>query len=500
MPTQQEYSERLLALLSERLIPFLRDIDPEAVFSLEEFSDKLGGILEELESQHTGASTHVQSLVSGQVIEPWDGHGELAFVLYYLHNTPAELRDEIDSQPLLKLIWDVMDEVAAPSLFTPDSFNSLIAELLTGNRVHCNKWGDIYGIGQYEQLDPRWAWTLKNDLMNHLPDWLCDGCGVADFVSHDWSHPVKMNGVKNGEVRIAIIGDWGSGKYKLNGLDNKNGPAIAVMETLKSLSEPPDYLIHLGDTYYSGTGPERSPVNEETINLVDVLELYPELAKPGRCFTLNSNHEMYGGARGYYGSALTHTLFSSHQGCSYFALEFEDWVLAGIDSGYFDPSALYMQGGLGNEKDDPQYDFLRKVKSWDKNVILMSHHTGLSTDGSKPSKYLWNDVNSVLSPDYWYWGHTHLGIAYSDMAYSGNMKSRCIGHSSMPFAVPPGMKNCKKNVDWYSDTPLGEVDDAEAILYTSPRAKNGFVMLTLKKGSITEEVYEIGNTNPVWKK
>ncbi len=498
MSTKQEYSARLQPRLSEGLGDQLLSDPSGEGFSIEGLAGTLGGILEELERQHVGASTHVQSLLTEQPMEPWDGHGELAFLLYFLHNPPPELRAEIEAFPELRVVWDAMAAVAPPSPFTPESFHSLAASLPTGAMVKCNEWGDIYGTNTYEQLDVGWAWTLKNVLMNHLPQWKSKSYGIADFVKHDWTQPVTLNPGKDGEVRIAIIGDWGAGKYQLNGLADKDGPACAVMNTLSQLATPPDYLIHLGDTYYSGTGPNRTPTGETTHHLIDVLNEYPTLAKPGHCFTLNSNHEMYGGAYGYYGAALSHPLFSSQKGCSYFALEFENWIIAGIDSAYFDPSTLYMEGGLGKKTKNPQYKFLQRVKASGKQVIVMSHHTGMSTDGRKPSKHLWKNVTSVLTPDCWYWGHTHLGAVYSSQAYSGGMKTRCIGHSSMPFAIPPGMEKCRQNVDWYSDTPLDSTTALQALYYTQPRAKNGFAILTLRKDGMTEQVYDTGNTTPVW--
>ena len=496
MPTREEYSEKIRVLLFEQadLLVFRGD----QISSINTLADNLGRILEELEKQHLSASQHIIALMESQSSEPWEGDGELAFLLYYLHYPPTELRAEIDSIPQLKLVWDTMAAVAVQSPFNPQSFNALSISLPKNNQVKCNEWGDIYGTGKYEMLDKGWAWTLKNNLMNHLPKWLGKEFGVADFVSRDWSQPVILRGADNQEVRIAIIGDWGSGKYKLSGLSHSGGPACAVMDTLGQLESPPDYIIHLGDTYYSGTGTHRSPVNEESINLTDMLNQYPNIAKPGHCFTLNSNHEMYGGAYGYYKQALSNSLFSSQRGCSYFSLEFGDWIIAGIDSAYFDPSVLYMEGGLGKQSKNPQYEFLKQLENTGKKVIIMSHHTGISTNGNSHSKYLWKDVSSVITPDYWYWGHIHLGAVYSEHAYSKNIKTRCIGHSSMPFAIPPGMSKCQNNVDWYSNTPLNLSFESESIVYSRPRAKNGFAVLTLSKNDITEEVYEIGNTKPVW--
>lgn len=499
MATREEYSARIKPLLSGRLETHLLAAVPREVFSIDGLADTLGGILEELERQHFGASTHMKALMASEAAEPWAGDGELAFLLYYLHNPPPELRAEIDALEPLKLLWDSMASVAAQPAFTPEEFSGLAASFAADATVKCNEWGDIYGFGKYEQLDPGWAWTLKNDLMNHLPKWMGNGYGRADFVTGNWAQPVTLQAGSDKKVRIAIIGDWGSGKFTLDGLANPNGPACAVMDTLGKLATKPDYIIHLGDTYYAGTGSNRSPKGEETQCLIDILNLYPELAKPGKCFTLNSNHEMYGGAYGYYGTALSHPLFSSQQGCSYFALEFGDWIIAGIDSAYFDPSNLYMNGGLGDKAKNPQYPFLKQIKDSGKKVILMSHHAGLSTDGGTPNANLWPDVTSVVTPDYWYWGHTHLGAVYNSKAYSGSMKTRCIGHSAIPFAIPPGMEKCRQNVDWYSNTPLQEEQMLKALLYSSRRATNGFAMLTLSKDGITEEVYDMDNTTPVWK-
>jgi hypothetical protein len=188
---------------------------PGQVFSVEGLAGTLGGILEELERQHLGASSHVQAVMAGQPTEPWDGHGALSFLLYYLHNPPPELRAEIDALPELKLLWDAMAAVAAPSPFTPESFAMLAASLPAQAMVKCTEWGDIYGTGRYEQLDAGWAWTLKNDLMNHLPKWMGKGYGIAEFVKRDWKQPLALQPGSDGKVRIAIIGDWGSGKYPL---------------------------------------------------------------------------------------------------------------------------------------------------------------------------------------------------------------------------------------------------------------------------------------------
>lgn len=521
MPTQEEYRKRLQPLIKEAFAP-----QPSSSFSppppspspyivrrsrlheerislseeeAEHIQDKMSALLYELEQQNESAGIHMRSagaveedatMPAGIVPPSADvlpfKRSKKGLLLHYLHNPPENMRREIDSLPGLKKLWHIASQAAAPSVVEPRILNQLT--YISRTKAACNEWGDIYGTGKYEMLDLGWAWVLKNIFLNFLPEWLGDGNGVRRFVQHDWTEPVRLQPGKEGQVRIAVIGDWGSGKYRLAGLPGSDGPACAVMDTLGSLPQPPDYIIHLGDTYYTGTGMNRSPEGEEIDNLLEILKLYPKIARSGNCFTLNSNHEMYGGAHGYY-AALFNPLFSRQKGCSYFALEFGDWIIAGLDSAYFTPSALYMDGGLGRRGKDPQYDFLQQIKAAQaagRKVILMSHHPGVTPDGRKFTR-LWTDVG--FSPDYWYWGHLHLGIFYNAKACS-TTRCRCIGHSSMPFAVPPRMEHCKDYVDWYSKTPLASGTN---------RAKNGFALLTLSEKGITEEVYDIGNTQPVWR-
>ncbi len=531
MATQEEYKNRLLPLLTEAFAPqpetsFAPAADesvayestlkraeadqPSRSLSAEELlvlSEQTAVILEELERQNQAAGRIMRAMMpqdrtkkkadgdlmaAPEAAPPVLGHSKKGVLLHHLHNPPEPLMKELDEDQRLKSLWMAAQKAAAPSVLDTDAFKSVAWSAAPSAGIFCNEWGDIYGHGKYEMLDIGWASVLKNSFMNLLPKWFGSGYGIADFVRHDaWQNRVRLQPGSNSKVRIAIIGDWASGKYQLDGLSNSGGPACAVMETLGKLPQPPDYLVHLGDVYYTGTGSNRSPKNEEKSNLVDVLKLYPNLARPGRCFALNSNHEMYGGAYGYY-AALHDALFSSQKGSSYFALEFGDWIIAGIDSAYFTKSPLYMNGGLGRPGKDPQQDFLQQLKAAKaagKKVILMSHHPALKPDGTKTTD-LWDDVSRTFKPDFWYWGHLHLGVVYKTVPSDSTTKCRCIGHSSMPFAIPPEMSNCASTVAWYSQTPLTA---------NTARAKNGFAMLTLSAHGITEEVYEIGNTTPVWR-
>ena len=94
--------------------------------------------------------------------------------------------------------------------------------------------------------------------------------------------------------------------YMQGGLDDSSGAQA-------------DYIVHLGDVYYAGT------TGEESGNFVD---LWPKAYASGNSFTLNSNHEMYYGANGYFKTALgSGAPFAHQKNTSYFALTYGDWVV-----------------------------------------------------------------------------------------------------------------------------------------------------------------------------
>jgi len=305
------------------------------------------------------------------------------------------------------------------------------------------------------------------------------------------------NATEADTTRIAIVGDWGTGEYNDDG-----GPAVAVMDAITSLDV--DYIIHLGDVYYAGTRGIIEFLGEEDDHLMD---LWPEERtakglKKNTSFTLNSNHEMYDGANGYFKVALDqkNTPFSAQQNASFFALEFGSWLIIGLDSAYYSPAHnLFMDGSL-NGQDGAQTKWCQQLiaDNPDKKIIVMSHHTGISADGtqSKGEKKFWDEVIHALNgaiPDYWYWGHIHLGVVYSDdlpLAKGANL--RCVGHGSIPFGEPWGLEN-QSGIEYYPKTPLGD----------GLRVRNGFAVVELNSnGSLSEKFYEvedgIGKPIEVW--
>ena len=310
----------------------------------------------------------------------------------------------------------------------------------------------------------------------------------------------------NQKYKIAVIGDWGTGKWK----DGKQSqcPSQLVMKQVNSMK--PDIIIHLGDVYYAGTK------KEEKDSLVKIWKQF--IKTNAKAYTLNSNHEMYDGGKGYFDIALKDKLFKEQKNTSYFSLEFKSFVILGLDSAYFDKSTLYMDGAFfqpKKPKSQKQREFIRQktaqARKRGKKVIVMTHHNPIQVDGSldKKKRVLWNQMVTAMNingrknyPDYWYWGHVHAGIVYTKGCDLGkfNVKSRCSGHAAIPFSKAFTLKYAKKDgvVSYYANTLMKKTASKTVIPAQKNRMLNGWTMITLDGSEITEEFYETGNPNPIW--
>lgn len=417
------------------------------------------------------------------------GNIEFGLSLFWTFNPPEDYEDVF---AVVKefLEWETGGRLQAPLL---DDYSTIKQQIDLGGIVMSD--GSILGFGKYEMADVGWAVCLvyviyyslfpnKKAPFNTAP------AGVIDLVA----------GTYQNEVSIAILGDWGTGDYTSDG-----GPAKAVMDAISKSAtiDNPDYIIHLGDVYYAGT--ESSEENDNLLQMWPA-DRFAGGKMAGTSFTLNSNHEMYDGANGYFKIALTpaNTPFNEQQKASFFALKFGDWMMLGLDSAYYSSaSTLFMDGTLGGSKSSVQKDWLQQVVGGrkGKDVILLTHHNPISFDGLTREP-LWDETLADLggTPDYWYWGHVHLGVVYGDQLPAAKgpdgrfAKVRCSGNAAIPNGVPSGLDG-KPNIDYYSHTPLKNKE---------PRVRNGFAVITLSlDGQIKERFYEVsdGSEEPVevWK-
>ncbi|HTG59176.1 MAG TPA: metallophosphoesterase [Terriglobia bacterium] len=347
----------------------------------------------------------------------------------------------------------------AQSAITNDQ-EGVLGNLEAGVVVDVGPGGEIWGTGKYQNLDPGWteaaAVWLENLVLGKHP--------FADSTPQTISVP--------NSVQIAMAGDWGTGDWRTAA---NPAPSTDVRKHMAFLQ--PHLTIHLGDVYYAGTN------DQEKHLLVD---LWPKGSLGA--LTLNSNHEMYSGAKPYFQVALAANLFADQQQRSFFALENDNWVIVGLDSAYYsNAEGLYLDGALYAEGGPQlQVDFLRSQAAKGKKVIVLTHHNGLTEDGSKPTA-LWSQVMSAFpeggAPAYWYWGHVHAAVVYQPQTHGPtNVLCRCCGHGALPWGHALELAN-NPNVVWYENRLAKDPDIPQRVL-------NGFAVLYLDGPNINEVFYD----------
>lgn len=420
--------------------------------------------------------------------EPVVGNIEYGPALYLLHQLPAEV------------VYILVHKMGMPptKIKTTD-WEIWMKDVKDGPGVVAGD-GTLYLEKPYAQLDFGWieSWVYY---LHYKHEKSKD----AKF----GKTPVTTNVTGQPNLTIAIIGDWGTGnRYS----DETFAPPSQLVKTaVMALNPAPDITLHLGDVYYAGKP------NEEQNKL---LKLFPKSKLAN--FTLNSNHEMYDGANGYFNMALSNSLFQKTQNnTSYFAVTFGNWVIIGLDTAYYDSSKMYMDGAL---YDAAQIKFIKDLKiSSTQKIILMTHHTGLSADGKSLTpptfdgtnikKPLFTQVVNALGrcPDYWYYGHIHNGIVYNNLSKAGKYKCpsgaspqlRCVGHAAIPFGKGNALFTGNKNnpeITYFAQTKMVNTSPTPSN-FLKARVQNGFAVIKLTATGITETFYEVSavnGTKKVW--
>jgi hypothetical protein len=244
---------------------------------------------------------------------------------------------------------------------------------------------------------------------------------IRGLKKHPWQAPPASPEPCPHALRVAVLGDWGTGLY---------GAPICAKSIQK---DPKKYglLLHLGDVYYSGI--EREVAER-------FLALWPNV--PGAVSrALNSNHEMYSGGYAYFDM----TLKQFKQSSSCFAMQNANWLLVGLDSAY------------------AEHDLAHDQAAWlagliaaasGRKVVLFTHHQPfslLSGQGPKLVKKL-GGLLAARKIFAWYWGHEHCCVLY-DKHPVWEFHGRCVGHGGYPYfrARPRGAELVSGSAEagWY---------------------------------------------------
>ncbi len=412
-----------------------------------------------------------------------DGNIELGIVPFWTKN-PDKIHYDKDIPQLFTRFLELLqkyDVIPEPTITDAD-YKLLRAAAIKGTAIGPD--GTSWGIHPFEQLDYRWLEAPINALLVKL---------------HYGKYPFPTTPAHlqfgAGKTLFAVTGDWGTGAKDAKSVRH------AVMD------QTPDYLMHLGDVYYTGT-----PQHDEKLlfagpgtEIAHLIDFWPKTEmKPARSFTMNSNHEMYPGGWGLFKDALSDPLFAHQNRCSYGLLENDDWQIFYLDSAYDSPDFLYMYGALTQD----QITFVQDKANPKKRKILMTHHTPFDVTGQieqvKDGKSLLRDVGAAFGslPDYWYFGHIHDGIVYAPKTVPkskdgpeipGTCNMRCAGHASMPYGAPWGLAkpgtyppfkpaDYIDGIDFFAGTPKGS-DPAGLV-------KNGFMTFTLTGDQISEAFFD----------
>lgn len=243
-------------------------------------------------------------------------------------------------------------------------------------------------------------------------------------------------------ARIVIVGDWGTGLPRA--CDVARYMAEEVAGALAERREA--HVVHLGDVYYSGL-PE-----EVKRNVLGHWPVTPEQAQAGvTSWSLNGNHDMYGGGYGYFDTLLMDPRFAAQRSpggapTSYFRLRSPSWDFVGLDTSWDDDVLSMGQAGVLH---DPQAKFVADVAAESaRKLVLLSHHQLVTL-------YADDDISPVLGAKLgpvlqsgrvtaWFWGHEHRCMGFEPQ--QGVEYPRCVGHGGVPVLMtesgkpkPPGL-------------------------------------------------------------
>ncbi len=325
-------------------------------------------------------------------------------------------------------LQDAMEELRAlpdrPGVMvTPrDQFASLLQSAFAEAAAEGDRVKKVRGVdaleAKFDMTDVGWAsvaWAwLKRALRGRIR----------------YQRPQKTGSIP-APCRAAVFGDWGTGLY--------GAPVIG--RSIAGDPDPVDLVLHLGDTYYAGTGGEFEK---------RFVPHWPERAEALHR-SLNANHEMYSGGRAYRDTVRRRF----GQKSSVFSLANDRWLLIGMDTALEDHSL-----------NDEQAAWVKALVdgAGGRKVVLFSHHQPFSRL-DKQGPRLIEKLRPVLDGRKlfaWYWGHEHHCVLYERHPKWG-FWGRCIGHGGIPEFRHELLGRAPKKPSWKKFPAAGLIPECRVL-------------------------------------
>ena len=226
------------------------------------------------------------------------------------------------------------------------------------------------------------------------------------------------------QVRVILVSDWGTGREA----------AVTVSASMRQSidsSTTPVHVVHLGDTYYSGT-----PIEGQE-HILDHWPVRPDEKDSIGSWCLNGNHDMYSGGHGYFERVLADERFhrqraASGEATSWFTLQSGAWSLVGLDTAWNDH--LPFEWKLGHLYGGQADEVASVAADADRRMLLLSHHQLFATGADSG---VGARIAAALEPtlwireiDAWFWGHEHDCLAYDP--HERVKSAFAIGHGAVP--------------------------------------------------------------------
>ncbi len=356
------------------------------------------------------------------------------------------------------------------------SRDPMVSLMQTSLEVEARKAGLVHeaGPGRLRKLIVGVVEELKEILPERFssqdPEWVTRiGAATLDRLARG-NHPFNPTPaeyvIERDDARIVIVGDWGSGLTHAR--DVAGFMAQQVSDALKA--GRPAHVIHLGDVYYSGDP-------EEIKRRVLVDGLWPvttdQAGQGVTSWSLNGNHDMYGGGWGYFDTLLRDERFASQRSpdgepTSFFRIRTPSWDLIGLDTSW---SAEVLSKGLRAELADPQASVLAGwAAESHRKIMLLSHHQFVSSfDLGDIGTVLTHKLEPLLQADRiaaWLWGHEHRCMGFKEAhGLDGAAFMRCIGHGGVPIPATGAGLNIPSPGRWQipsAGDPTGVFQEHEA--------------------------------------